>query len=71
MAHAAREHRGELAAWHAAMVVAHMPITGREMKPAEINPYRGGGRRESAALKRIKAVIAAHGLAALARGDLT
>lgn len=69
MADAARRHRGELAAWHAAIIVAHIPFTGQSLSPVEINPYRDAGRRESAALKRVKALIARCGLAALAGGS--
>lgn len=40
---AAEGHRhfaGELAAWHLAGIVAHLPLTGRVLDPAQINPYR-------------------------------
>lgn len=40
MAGARREFLGELAAWHAAAVIAHLPFTARSLDPASINPYR-------------------------------
>lgn len=56
---------GELTAWLLAGIVRHMPLTGRVLNPSEINPYKGV-RRESPDLARIKAFIAARGLAAMA-----
>jgi hypothetical protein len=67
MAEAARTHRGELVAWHAAVIVGHMPFVGRQLDPRAINPYPRA-RRDSAKLRRIKEFIAARGLACLARG---
>jgi hypothetical protein len=31
---------GELAAWHLAGVVGHMPFVNATLRPQEINPYR-------------------------------
>jgi hypothetical protein len=40
MAAEAKRHRGELAAWHVAQVVARLPFTGEVLDPRQINPYR-------------------------------
>jgi len=51
MVSARRQFLGELAAWHASAIIAHLPFTARALDPATINPYR----RRSAALARVEA----------------
>ena len=54
---------GELAAWHAAMIVVFMPFTGKVLSPSAINPY--ADRKVSAKIAAVRAFIAVQGIAAL------
>jgi hypothetical protein len=40
MARAKREHDGFLAAYTAAVVVAHLPFTAAALNPQQLNPFR-------------------------------
>lgn len=51
MAGARRQFLGELAAWHASAIIAHLPFTARSLDPGSINPYRP----QSGALARHRA----------------
>lgn len=50
---------GELAAWHLAGVVGHMPFVNATLRPQEINPYRPADRPAvSAKLAAARAFVA-------------
>jgi hypothetical protein len=60
---------GELAAWHLAGVAGCMPFVHARLDPAAINPYRDRAAGLSRQVEKVRAFIAARGLAAFCRGE--
>lgn len=65
MATERRRFMGELAAWHASVIVAHVPFTGESLNPGELNPYKVVPPHVADQIERIKAFVARRRLAAL------
>lgn len=53
MARERQRSAGELAAWHVAMIVARIPLSGEVLDPAQINPYRAE-RPKCEALRKLE-----------------
>jgi hypothetical protein len=66
MVRAKREYEGSLFAWHASLVVAFMPFTGRRLNPNSINPYRERNPEAEANLEAVRRFIAGMGFKVLA-----
>lgn len=65
MATERRRFMGELAAWHAAVIVAHIPFTGESLDPAALNPYQVVPPHVADQIERIKAFVGRRRLAAI------
>jgi hypothetical protein len=67
MLRAKREHDGFLAAWTAAEIVRHLPLTATALDPHDRNPFRERDPEAERKIQEVKRFIASVALATRAR----
>jgi hypothetical protein len=67
MLRAKREHDGFLAAWAAAEIVRHLPLTATSLDPHRTNPFREIDPEAERKIQEVKRCIAGVALAVRAR----